>query len=69
MKKILLIAFSVYLMCMGSLASAYTIGGAYAQLISCDWAQYGYQYGWIGTYKTANGQVHRIFFGNNYCQY
>ena len=27
---------------------AYTIGGAYASLKSCDWGQYGYKYGYIG---------------------
>jgi len=49
-------------------AHAYMIGGAYATLVSCDWGQYGYQHGYIGTYK-ANGQIYRMFFGSNYCQY
>lgn len=49
-------------------AQAYTIGGAYASLVSCDWGQYGYKYGYIGTYKV-NGQMYQVFFGNNYCQY
>jgi hypothetical protein len=45
---------------------AYTIGGAYASLISCQWGQYGYQYGNIGTYNV-NGQIYTQFFGNQYC--
>jgi hypothetical protein len=49
-------------------AQAYTIGGAYAQLISCRWGQYGYEYGNIGTYEV-NGRTYEIFFGNSYCQY
>ena len=47
---------------------AYTIGGAYASLVSCDWGQYGYKYGNIGTYKV-NGQIYQIFFGSSYCKY
>ncbi len=47
---------------------AYTIGGAYASLISCDWGQYGYEYGNIGTYKV-NGKTYQIFFGSSYCKY
>jgi hypothetical protein len=47
---------------------AYTIGGAYASLISCDWGQYGYEYGNIGTYRV-NGKIYQIFFGSNSCQY
>ncbi len=49
-------------------AQAYTIGGAYASLLSCDWGQYGYKYGNIGTYKV-NGQIYQIFFGSSYCKY
>jgi hypothetical protein len=49
-------------------AHAYTIGGAYASLVSCDWGQYGYKYGYIGTYNV-NGQIYQVFFGSNYCQY
>ena len=48
--------------------SAYTIGGAYASLVSCDWGQYGYEYGYIGTYDV-NGQYYKIFFGSDYCEY
>lgn len=49
-------------------AQAYTVGGAYASLVSCDWGQYGYEHGYIGTYNV-NGKMYQIFFGNNYCQY
>jgi hypothetical protein len=47
-------------------AYAHTIGGAYARLISCQWGQFGYQYGHIGTYEV-NGQIIRQFFGSSYC--
>jgi hypothetical protein len=49
-------------------AKAYTIGGAYASLISCEWGQYGYEYGNIGTYDV-NGKNYSVFFGNNNCKY
>jgi len=49
-------------------AQAYTIGGAYASLLSCDWGQYGYKYGNIGTYKV-NGQIYQVFFGSSYYKY
>lgn len=49
-------------------AQAYTIGGAYASLISCDWGQYGYEYGNIGTYEV-NGETYRVFFGDAWCEY
>jgi hypothetical protein len=49
-------------------ANAYTIGGAYASLVSCEWGQYGYEYGNIGTYDV-NGKRYSVFFGNNYCEY
>ena len=65
MKKIIgLILFVL----MVSTAHSYSIGGAYASLISCKWGKYGYQYGNIGTYKV-NGDVYQIFFGSDYCQY
>ena len=48
--------------------SAYTIGGAYASLISCSWGQYGYQYGNIGTYNV-NGKIYQVFFGSSSCEY
>jgi len=65
MKKLLL---SLAVLFTVSSVNAYNIGGAFAQLQSCNWGQYGYQYGYIGTYL-ANGQVYRIFFGNQFCQY
>jgi hypothetical protein len=47
---------------------AYTIGGAYASLLDCRWGQFGYQYGYIGTYRV-NGQIISQFFGNRYCPF
>ena len=49
-------------------ASAHTIGGMFVTLVSCDWGQYGYQYGNIGTYKGSNGQIFKEFFGSSYCK-
>ncbi len=49
-------------------ASAYTIGGAYAEQVSCVWGQQGYEYGYIGTYKV-EGKLYTVFFGNKYCAY
>ena len=64
-KSFLVIVFTIAL----SVSSqAYTIGGAYASLISCEWGQYGYQYGNIGTYNV-NGKTYQIFFGSSYCEY
>ena len=62
-KAVLAVAISSTLL---SPLQAHTIGGAYAQLISCVWGQYGYQYGHIGTYNV-NGQIIRQFFGSSYC--
>ena len=67
MKKLLLAA-AFATVAAGS-ASAYFIGGEYATLLSCNWGQYGYQHGWIGTYQTGSGGIYNIFFGSNYCQY
>ena len=53
MKKI--IYGLLLLLIMSISAQAYTIGGAYASLVSCDWGQYGYEYGYIGTYNV-NGK-------------
>ncbi len=53
-------------------ANAYMIGGAYATLEKCEWGQYGYEYGNIGTYKIgfgASAKYYQIYFGQNYCQY
>jgi hypothetical protein len=64
MKKLVLITLLV-----ASAASfAYQIGGAYASLLSCDYGQYGYQYGNIGTYDV-NGQIYKVFFGSSWCAY
>lgn len=65
MKKYLLLALGAIIFSMS--AHAYQIGGAYAQLINCKWGQYGYEFGYIGTYKV-NNQIISIFFGNNYCE-
>lgn len=66
MKKVFLgITFGLV---MSTSAQAYTIGGAYASLVSCKWGQYGYEYGNIGTYNV-NGKIYQIFFGSNYCEY
>ena len=66
MKKIVLGLFIVF--AISTTAQAYTIGGAYASLVSCNWGQYGYEYGHIGTYHV-NGEMYQVFFGNNYCEY
>ena len=50
-------------------ASSYTIGREYARLIRCEWGNYGYDYGYIGFYKTSRGEYYTIFFGNSYCEY
>ena len=63
------LSFLAFLMTLTLLhfpAMAYEIGGAYAQLISCEWGQYGYEYGNLGTYRV-NNQIIKQFFGNNYC--
>lgn len=52
-----------------NLSYSYQIGGAYAQQIDCEWGQYGYEHGYIGTYKLGNGQIHSQFFGNKFCPY
>ncbi len=49
-------------------ANAYMIGGAYASLVSCNWGQIGYEYGYIGTYDV-NGKLIQVFFGSSYCQH
>ena len=64
MKKIL----AVILFSLSTQVSAYNIGGAYAQLVKCEWGQYGYQYGYIGTYNV-NGKYYQVFFGNSNCQH
>lgn len=64
MKKILFAS----LLALSSSAFSYEIGGAYARLIKCEWGQYGYEYGNIGTYDV-NGKIYQIFFGKKYCEY
>jgi hypothetical protein len=66
-KLVMLIASAMLLSATLS-ARAYTIGGAYAQLVSCEYGQYGYEYGYIGTYEV-NGRYYEVFFGSNYCAY
>ena len=63
-KLIFMFIFAALITC--HVASAYMIGGAYARLVKCEWGQYGYEYGNIGTYEV-NGQVIKQFFGSNYC--
>ena len=51
-------------------ASAYTINGKYARLISCD---YGWSYvrgesGYTGTYEVM-GEIWTVYFGSSYCRY
>ena len=65
MKKIIVV---IAAMTLTVSAQAYTIGGAYASLVSCDYGQYGYKYGNIGTYNV-NGKIYQIFFGSSYCKY
>jgi hypothetical protein len=65
MKKIALI---IMLLLASTSVFSYTIGGAYASLLSCDWGQYGYEYGNIGTYNV-NGKKYQIFFGSKDCEF
>ena len=68
MKNFLIGIFSSVLMM--SQSYAYDIGGAFATLESCKWGQYGYEYGYIGTYKIAGqSQRYQVFFGDSYCEY
>ena len=62
MKKIFITL--VFAIGLATSTQAYTIGGAYASLLSYDWGEYGN----IGTYEV-NGQIYRIFFGDSYCEY
>lgn len=69
MRRIVLIAFLFIL----NFAHAYVIGGKYYTLVSCKYGQFkvGYEinYGYIGIYDGGDGDVYKIFFGENYCQY
>lgn len=64
-----LIVCMVLAVLSASIASAYYIGGKYITMIDCSYGQYGYEYGYIGTYKDMNNNLYRVFFGKNYCQY
>jgi hypothetical protein len=64
MKKILFIL----LLASSTNAFSYNIGGAFASLVSCDWGQYGYEYGNTGTCNL-NGKIYQVFFGTSYCEY
>lgn len=61
------------LMLLVSVSNAYMIGGKYFRLISCKYQQWkvGYQidHGYVGIYESHDGEMYRIFFGNNYCEY
>ena len=64
MKKLIFSALLIF----STSAYSYEIGGAYASLVNCTWGQYGYEYGYIGTYNV-NGQTYQVFFGSNYCEH
>ena len=67
MKRSLITVFAIISL-LSTSVSAYTIGGAYASLLKCEWGQWGYEYGNIGTYDV-NGTIYQVFFGSNYCQH
>ncbi|WP_198305879.1 hypothetical protein [Arcobacter vandammei] len=70
--KHILLILSIFILTLCSSANAYMIGGAYANLEKFDWGQFGYEYGYIGTYKVGFGtsaKYYQIYFGQNYCQY
>ncbi len=62
-----LTALTLAAMLTATIAPAYTIGGAYASLVSCSWGQWGYEYGNIGTYNV-NGSYYSVFFGAGFCE-
>jgi hypothetical protein len=66
--KRLLALFAVAALLASTAAQAHTIGGAYAMLVDCSWGTYGYQHGYIGTYRV-NGQLISQFFGSTHCPY
>lgn len=52
-------------------ANAYYIGNTYATLVSCNY-EYNSDYmasGYVGLYRTANGNLYKVWFGSNYCSY
>ena len=54
---------------LASSASAYYIGGEYVTLQKCSYEQWGYEYGYVGTYKSSGGKTYQVFFGSKYCEY
>lgn len=63
--------FAVVLLIIGTAsASAYTINGKYARLISCDfgWSSVRGESGYTGTYEVM-GEVWTVYFGSSYCKY
>ncbi len=60
MKKIILGLFALLMVSLS--VQAYEIGGAYARLLSCNWGQYGYEYGYIGTYRCKWQNLPSIFW-------
>ena len=68
MKKFVL---SIVLVGMSAVsASAYTINGKYARLISCDYSYSSVrgESGYTGTYEV-QGEIWTVYFGSRYCQY
>ena len=64
------IFFSFAILTSSKTANSYYIGGAYATLVKCKYGQWGYKYGYIGTYRMQmNGRLYRIFFGSSYCEH
>jgi hypothetical protein len=51
-------------------ASAYTINGKYASLVSCDFAYSAVrgESGYTGTYEVM-GEYWTVYFGSSYCKY
>lgn len=68
MKHLILAALLLASPMLATNANAYMIGGMYARLLSCNYGQVGYQFGYTGTYD-ANGTIYQVYFGSNYCQY
>lgn len=47
-----------------SSASAYCINGEYVTLNKCSYERFGYEYGYVETYKGTSGATYRVFFEN-----
>ena len=67
MKKLLL---ATALVAAATSASAYTINGWYAELISCDygWSAVRGESGYTGRYLV-NNEIWTVYFGSSYCSY